>query len=140
MIGAAVSITACTTGVPAPTASEAPASPSNATHSVGVQLIEGRITADPAAASAGPVTFSIKNMGMAVHEFVVISTDLKADALPMAGDVVDESGLTVIDEVENIPLRATPTLDVDLRAGHYVLICNIEDHYAAGMHADFVVR
>jgi uncharacterized cupredoxin-like copper-binding protein len=85
------------------------------------------------------VTFSIKNVGMAVHEFVVIRTDLKADALPMAGDVVDEAAVTVIDEVENIPLRATPTLDVDLSAGHYALICNIAEHYAAGMHTDFEV-
>jgi uncharacterized cupredoxin-like copper-binding protein len=27
-----------------------------------------------------------------------------------------------------------------LPAGHYVLICNIDGHYRAGMHADFTVR
>jgi uncharacterized cupredoxin-like copper-binding protein len=127
----------CTSGVTTPTA--AVASPSAASGPVAVQLIEGKITSDPATASPGPVTFAIKNVGMAVHEFVVIRTDLKADALPIAGDVVDESAVTVIDEVENLPLRATPTLDVDLGAGHYALICNIAEHYAAGMHTDFEV-
>ena len=76
---------------------------------------------------------------MAVHDFLVIDTDLKADALPMSGQVVDESRLTVVGAVKNIALRATPTLQVDLAPGHYALICNIEDHYAAGMHADFDV-
>ena len=110
---------------------------STATGSVAVQLIEGKVTADPTSAAAGPVTFAITNIGMNVHEFVVIKTDLKADALPVADGVVDESALTVVGEVEDIALRATPTLDVELAPGHYALICNIKDHYGAGMHADF---
>ena len=92
---------------------------------------------DPTTAPAGPVTFAIKNIGMNVHEFVVIKTDMKADALPVTDGVVDESALTVVGQVENIALRATPTLDVELAPGHYALICNIKDHYGAGMHADF---
>jgi len=83
------------------------------------------------------MTFAINNIGMNVHEFVVIKTELDASALPVSDGVVDESGLDVVGQVENIALRATPTLPVDLAPGHYALICNIKDHYGAGMHADF---
>ncbi|HET8785887.1 MAG TPA: hypothetical protein VFM38_09645 [Candidatus Limnocylindrales bacterium] len=121
------------TGAPAASA----ASQSTATGSVAVELIEGKVTADPTTASAGPVTFAIKNIGMNVHEFVVIKTDMKASDLPVKDGVVDEAALTVVGQVENIALRATPTLDVELAPGHYALICNIKDHYGAGMHADF---
>ena len=37
-------------------------------------------------------------------------------------------------------LIATPTLAVELAAGHYVLLCNIATHYEQGMHADFDVN
>ncbi len=133
------SASGCAASGAAPTAAPAGSAPSQsaATGSVAVQLIEGKVTPKPATAAAGPVTFAIENIGMNVHEFVVIKTDMKADALPVADGVVDESALTVVGQVENIALRATPTLDVQLSPGHYALICNIKDHYGAGMHADF---
>ncbi len=93
----------------------------------------------PATGSAGPVTFAVKNAGTQLHEFVVVKTDLKADALPVVDHKIDETTLTPVDEIENIALAATPTLAVDLDAGHYVLLCNIETHYAQGMRADFDV-
>ena len=31
-------------------------------------------------------------------------------------------------------------LTLNLSAGHYALICNIGQHYAAGMRRDFTVR
>ena len=138
---AAVLISGCTSGAQTPSTAAASSSspPSGSARSIAVQLIEGKVTPTPATAAAGAVTFSIKNIGMAVHDFLVIDTDLKADALPMSGQVVDKSRLTVVGAVKNIALRATPTLQVDLAPGHYALICNIEDHYAAGMHADFDV-
>jgi uncharacterized cupredoxin-like copper-binding protein len=142
MIAAVLLATACTSGGTAPTA--APAKPSASASTVGgsiaVQLIEGKITPDPTTARAGLVTFAIKNIGIHVHEFVIIKTDLKDYALPVTGDSVDESGLTVVGQVKNIALRATPTLDVELVPGHYVLICNIPDHYGAGMHTAFDVN
>ena len=133
------SASACASSGAAPTAAPTGSAPSQSasTGSVAVELIEGKVTPDPASAPAGPITFALKNIGMNVHEFVVIKTDMKADALPVTDGVVDESALTVVGQVENIALRATPTLDVELAAGHYALICNIKDHYGAGMHADF---
>lgn len=107
---------------------------------VAVELSEWKVAASPATASAGSATFAVKNAGTQAHEFVVVKTDLKADALPVVDHKIDETALTPVDEIENIAAAATPTLSVDLDAGHYVLLCNIETHYEQGMHADFDVN
>ena len=105
---------------------------------------EYKIALGASTAAAGQVTFQIKNAGTIVHEFVVMKTELAADKLPLdtsKGVVSEEtSGLTVIDEVEDIAIGATPSLAVDLPAGHYVVICNLPAHYAGGMHADFTTN
>ena len=54
-------------------------------------------------------TFAVKNAGTQVHEFVVVKTDLKADALPVVDDKIDESTLTPVDKIEDIAAAATPT-------------------------------
>lgn len=103
---------------------------------------EFSIGLDKTSMPAGNVNFSIKNSGTVVHEFVVIDTDLAADQLPQTGDEVDEDAdtLTPVDEVEDIAVGATESLSVDLPAGHYVVICNVSGHYAAGMHTEFTVQ
>lgn len=106
---------------------------------VAVELSEWKVAPSPATASAGSVTFEVKNSGTQVHEFVVVKTELKANALPVVDHKIDESTLTPVDEIEDVAAAATPTLSVDLDAGHYVLLCNIETHYEQGMHADFDV-
>lgn len=133
-------IVGCTpAGSPSTAPSAAPASAAGAT--VTAALSEFKIELSAASAPAGPVTFSLTNKGTTVHEFVVFQTDLAADKLPMTADgtVVDEegAGITLVDEVEDIEVGATPSLDVTLAAGHYVLICNIPAHYTSGMRADF---
>jgi len=94
-----------------------------------------------ATAPAGVVTFVITNEGTKEHEFVVLSTPTAADALNFdeALDEVVEDDYTVVDEIEEIPAGSTANLTVDLVAGHYPLICNLEGHYAMGMQADFDV-
>jgi uncharacterized cupredoxin-like copper-binding protein len=109
-------------------------------------LSEFKIELGGASTAAGPVTFQLTNKGAVVHEFVVFKTDLAADQLPMSADgaTVDEAGgggaLTLVDEVEDIAVGAAPTLAVNLPAGHYVVICNVEAHYKAGMHAPFTTN
>ena len=107
---------------------------------IAVDLKEWAITPSSRTAKAGDVTFTIKNSGTVVHEFVVVKTDVKADALAVIGDKIDESALTAVDEVEDIAIGATPTLKVTLAAGHYVVLCNIETHYGLGMRSDFDVN
>jgi uncharacterized cupredoxin-like copper-binding protein len=143
MIAAAVILAACGTGPPtnAPAVTASPAT-STATE-VTVTESEYRIDLSAATSPAGKVTFHIKNAGTMVHEFVVIKTDLTADKVPLASSGVevdeDATGLTAVDEVEDIAAGASADLDVDLAAGHYVLICNIPGHYPSGMHVDFTV-
>jgi uncharacterized cupredoxin-like copper-binding protein len=122
------------------TASAGPAeSAAGSGASIAVELSEWKVVPAAATAAAGPVTFAVTNAGTQVHEFVVVKTDLKADALPVADNKIDESTLTPVDEIEDIAAGASPTLDVSLDAGHYVLLCNIETHYEQGMRADFDV-
>ncbi len=107
---------------------------------ISVELKEWSVTPASVTAKAGPITFNVKNAGAAVHEFVVVKTDLKAEALPVSGTKIDESALTPVDEIEDIAVGATPTLTVTLAAGHYVLLCNIETHFGLGMRSDFDVN
>lgn len=108
---------------------------------VDVTLAEWSVTPSTTTAAAGAVTFSVSNEGTTVHELIVVKTDTKADALPVAGAKVDEAGLTVVDEVEDVAAGTTADLALtDMVAGHYVIFCNIEGHYSQGMHADFDVK
>jgi len=94
--------------------------------------------ADTARLAAGQETLSIKNAGAITHEFVVVRTDLAADALPVGSDGgvdEEETGTTHIDEVEDIVAGTTGSLTVSLPAGKYVVFCNLPGHYKGGMHA-----
>ena len=117
--------------------------------SVAVTLQEFAVSADPATAAAGSVTFNVTNEGPNdVHEFVVIKTDLGITELPTddKGAVEEEGeGLEPVDEIEDVAVGSSETLTVDLAAGNYVLICNIYDkseqeaHYSEGMRTGFTV-
>jgi uncharacterized cupredoxin-like copper-binding protein len=106
---------------------------------VAATLRDGAIAVSPATAAAGTVRFDVENAGTLVHEFEVFRTDLQPDALPTDGAVVDDEGLEAIDEVEDVAPGTSTALTVDLSSGSYVLICNLPDHYAKGMHAGFTV-
>jgi uncharacterized cupredoxin-like copper-binding protein len=87
--------------------------------------------------SAGTVTFEVKNEGTLVHEMVVIKTDKGAANLGTDGEA-DESG--AVDEVADIPAGESKTLELDLTAGTYALVCNLPGHYEQDMYADFTVK
>jgi uncharacterized cupredoxin-like copper-binding protein len=110
---------------------------------VAVTLRDFEITLAQDTLPAGTVSFDIRNEGPSVHEFVVFRTDLAADALPTndAGEVDEEGeGVELVDEVEDIAVDATATLDVDLDPGSYVAVCNLPGHYAQGMATGFTVE
>ena len=118
---------------------------------VDVSVREFSIAPSVASVPAGTVTFEVTNDGPNdVHEFVVVRTDLAADALPTDADgavLEDGEGMEVIDEIEDLAVGASETLMLTLEAGSYVLICNIveeeegetEAHYAMGMRSAFTV-
>jgi len=97
------------------------------------------ITLDPTEVAAGQVKFSINNEGPSTHEFVVVQTDTAPGDLPVDGALVSEDGIDVIGEAEDIPPSTTVDLVLTLEAGQYVIICNIEGHYAQGMNAGLTV-
>jgi len=102
---------------------------------------EWSISLDKSTVPAGEVTFNISNTGDETHEFVVVSTDLDAGALPVTDDQVDESAFEPVDEVEDIESGTNPTLGpLTLEAGHYVILCNLLAHYGKGMHANLTVE
>jgi len=119
---------------------------------IDITLSEFAIAASPSSVTAGDVTFNISNGGAETHEFVVIQTDLGITELPTGedGSVSEEGeGMTVVDEVEDLPSGDTAELTVDLDPGSYVFICNIveeeddgtsESHYQEGMRTSFTVE
>lgn len=141
IVAAALAIAGCG-GSPAATASPA-------TTAVTVTLQEWAVGTNVQTARAGTVNFTVTNTGPAdVHEFVVIKTDLSLIALPTdANGAVSETGagMTVVNEIEDIPVGTTETLSVAMTPGAYVFICNIYDateqeaHYQEGMRTSFTV-
>ncbi len=125
-------VAACSSSSPA----SGPVSDVNAT------LKEWEFNLDATTGAEGDITFHIQNDGDKTHEFVVVSTDTAADSLPVddATDTVDETQFTPVDEVEDITSGSSAELTVTLAPGHYVILCNLESHYAEGMAADFTVE
>lgn len=114
---------------------------------IDVALTTYKINMSATDARAGDIVFHVHNDATDLtHEFVIFKTDLPADQLPMNGEgAVDEEGpgVTHIDEVEVEPGQAAD-LAVNLEAGNYVMICNINDnnemHYTHGMYQAFTVK
>ena len=106
-----------------------------------------KITLSKETANAGDIVFHVHNDATdLLHEFVIFKTDLAGDALPLnAEGAVDEegAGITFVDEVEVEPGQSAD-LAVNLAAGNYVVICNINDnnemHYGHGMYVAFTVK
>jgi uncharacterized cupredoxin-like copper-binding protein len=106
-----------------------------------------------ASAPAGDVTFVVKNEGTIAHEMIVLKTDSAFDKLPVADcndppapctsgtpDKVSED--TNVGETgdPNLAPGDTRTFTIkNMTAGHYVLVCNLADHYAMGMRDAFTV-
>jgi len=108
---------------------------------VAATLADYSISLDPSSVAAGSVSFDITNDGPQTHEFVVFKTDLAPDALPVSDGLVEEESpdLELIGEVEDIAAGATATLEENLDAGSYVVICNIVTHYELGMRTELTV-
>ena len=54
--------------------------------------------------------------------------------------MADTTGLTLVDEVENILVEFDASLVVDLSPGTYLVICNMPAHYQNGMWAYMTVE
>ena len=114
---------------------------------VDVAMTTYKFALDKNSAPAGEITFFVHNDAADLtHEMVIFKTDLPADQLPLNDEgIVDEeaAGLTLIDEAADIEPGASTNLTVNLEAGNYVLVCNIDStqlHYQHGMYVPFTVK
>ena len=99
-------------------------------------------------APEGKVTFIITNQGAEDHEFVVLQTDTMAADFPIVGFEgepnrfdEDAKGITNVGETGDPAMKPGTSLmlTIDMSAGHYAVVCNLNGHYAMGMHQDFNV-
>ncbi|RWA62484.1 sulfocyanin-like copper-binding protein [Mesorhizobium sp.] len=96
----------------------------------------------PDAVKAGEVTFNVKNDSKdTVHEMIVMFLADPSKPLPYidAENRVDEDKAGDKGEVSELDPGKSGSLTVDLKAGKYLLICNVAGHYGAGMWAEFTV-
>ncbi len=93
---------------------------------------------------AGMVVLHATNHGPSTHELNVDLTRYAAAKIPLQSDGItaDESakGLHRVSSIEQLNLRDTGDLTVELRPGRYVLWCNLEGHYLGGMYRTFDVQ
>jgi uncharacterized cupredoxin-like copper-binding protein len=114
-----------------------PAPAAALTHKVNVALKEFKVNPSATQAAAGKVTFKVHNSGTVTHEFVVLKTNTPAGSL-LKGSRADESGN--VGETGDLKAGASKALTLNLKPGHYALICNLPGHYIAGQHTDFIVK
>ena len=100
------------------------------------------IKASPDAVKAGEVTFKVTNDSKdTIHEMIVMYLADPGKPLPYleAENRVDEDRAGDKGEVSELDPGKSGTLTVELKAGKYLLICNVPGHYGAGMWAEFTV-
>lgn len=107
------------------------------------------LLATPATVPGGQVSLVVSNMGWRTHELVVLPLANDAAAgqrAPGPDGKVDETGSLA--EVSNscaagagdgITAGTVGWTTVPLPPGRYELVCNLQNHYANGMHQELVV-
>jgi len=95
------------------------------------------MTVAPTSAPAGKITFTVKNSGTVIHEMVILKTDVAYDQIPVVKNKISES--TTVGEIGDIGKGKTKSATFKLKAGSYVLVCNVSKHYGLGMRAPFTV-
>jgi uncharacterized cupredoxin-like copper-binding protein len=122
-------------GTAAPTAPQGSAGGS-------VKIVMGDYTFTPpdATAAAGKVKITAPNDGQLVHELVLARTNADPSKLPTTSDgSVDEEALNSPGEIADVAAGATKRGTFNLKAGNYVMFCNVPGHYAQGMYGTLTV-
>ena len=100
------------------------------------------ITATPASAKAGEITFEAINSSKdIVHEMIVAPMPNPVKSLPydVNAQRVDEEKAGHLGEVAELAPGAAGALRITLKPGKYLLYCNVTGHYALGMWTEFTV-
>jgi uncharacterized cupredoxin-like copper-binding protein len=104
---------------------------SGSTTMIRATLSDSAIELDQSSVPSGTISISVTNEGSMVHEIEVFAGD-QTD-LPVTQAVADTSSLDLVDEIEDIVPGTSVTIDLDLPAGEYVILCNLPGHYQMGM-------
>ena len=100
------------------------------------------LTLEPTAMKGGTATLRVHNDATTEeHEMVVVKLKSADEKIPFneAKHRVNESKLKSMGEVSDLKPGASGELKANLKAGTYLLFCNIRGHYEAGMAAKLVV-
>lgn len=82
----------------------------------------------------GKVTFVARNVGKVPHELMVERMPMKFES-PMSPDENAAQGM-----IADMQPGHTGRMTMRLRAGKYMLFCNLPGHYASGQHMVFTVK
>jgi uncharacterized cupredoxin-like copper-binding protein len=107
------------------------------------------LAAAPATSPAGRITFVAANRGWRTHELVVLPLNAGTAAgrrdvgvggkVSETGSLGEGSAGCAVGKGEGIRSGQIGWVTVTLPAGRYELVCNEQNHYADGMHQEFVV-
>lgn len=90
-------------------------------------------------ASAGKLKVTGPNGGSVEHELVLIKSDQAAGSFKVqSNDEVSEKG--AVGEIADVEPGKTKSTNFNLKAGKYVMICNLPGHYANGMYGSLIVK
>jgi uncharacterized cupredoxin-like copper-binding protein len=107
------------------------------------------LNASPATVAAGKVSLVASNVGWRTHELVILPLSAGATAgqriagsdgkVPETGSLGEASGSCDAGAGQGITAGQVGWVTVTLAAGRYELVCNLQNHYADGMHQEFTV-
>ncbi len=108
-----------------------------------------RLVAVPASVRAGQITLVVSNRGWRTHELVILPLGAGTQAgqrragpdgrVPEEASLGEASKSCAADTGEGIRSGSVGWTTVTLPAGRYELVCNLENHYADGMHQELAV-
>jgi hypothetical protein len=108
----------------------------------------GRVLVDPSHVHTGTVSVRVANIGVLMHELVILPLTsgsvgeriVGADGrVSESGSLGEASATCAAGAGEGIASHAMGWVTLHLPVGRYELICNIPGHYEAGMHAELDV-
>ena len=105
------------------------------------KLDEFKISPRVTEAKAGSVLIKARNVGTVEHELVVARSNRKPGNLPTnkQGEV-KEGAINAIGEISETPAGEAGKTRLKLKAGKYVMFCNVPGHYALGMNGKLTVK
>lgn len=107
---------------------------------VKVSLEDNAIKISQASVKQGKITFQVVNDSITEkHEMVIIAKPAGQIPYDAKTKRVIEKKVKSFGEVADLKVGAKGQVAVDLKAGDYVLICNIPGHFMDGMRVDFTV-